>query len=283
MTRIERTSLTIKGGFLVFHLACFLAIYTGVSAAAAITALVLYVIRALGVTAGYHRYFAHRSFRTSRFFQFVLAFLGSLSIQGGVLWWVSHHREHHKHTETDKDIHSPTTKGMWTAHMGWMMHEDCLRTSQANIKDFAKFPELKWLQRNYGIVILGEALAIFFFGALLNYFYPGLGTSGLQMLVWGFFISTVLLWHSTFMVNSVCHKWGTRPYAPGDDSTNNIVVGILTMGEGWHNNHHMFAYSARHGLRWYQIDVTWYVLRLLAILGVVSDLKLPREQDLASS
>lgn len=282
MTRIQRTSLAIKGGFLVFHLACLLALFTGVSAAAAITALVLYTIRALGVTAGYHRYFAHRSFRTGRVFQFILAFLGSLSIQGGVLWWVSHHRDHHKHTETDNDIHSPRTKGMWTAHMGWMMHEDCLRTSQANIKDFARFPELKWLQRNYGVLVAGEALAIFLFGALLNYFYPALGTSGLQMLVWGFFISTVLLWHSTFMVNSVCHKWGTRPYDAGDDSTNNLLVGILTMGEGWHNNHHKFAYSARHGLRWYQVDVTWYVLRLLALFGVISDLKLPRENDLAA-
>jgi len=282
MTRIERTSLAIKGGFLVFHLACLLAIFTGVSTAAGVTALVLYTVRALGVTAGYHRYFAHRSFRTGRVFQFILAFFGSLSVQGGVLWWVSHHREHHKHTETGKDIHSPTMHGMWRAHMGWMMHEDCLRTSQANIKDFARFPELKWLQRNYAALIAGQALAIFLFGVVLNYLFPSLGTSGLQMLVWGFFISTVLLWHSTFMVNSVCHRWGGRPYEAGDDSTNNLIVGILTMGEGWHNNHHKFAYSARHGLRWYQIDVTWYLLRLLAMLGVVSDLKLPRERDLAA-
>ncbi len=283
MTRIQRTSLAIKGGFLFFHLACLLAFYTGLSAVAVITALVLYTVRALGVTAGYHRYFAHRSFRTGRVFQFILAFFGSLSVQGGVLWWVSHHREHHKHTETHKDIHSPTMHGMWMAHMGWMMQEDCLRTSQANIKDFARFPELKWLQRNYAILIIGQAAAIYLFGATLDYFFPGLGTSGLQMLVWGFFISTVLLWHSTFMVNSVCHRWGTRPYAAGDDSTNNLLVGILTMGEGWHNNHHQFAYSARHGLRWYQVDVTWYLLRVLAFFGIVSDLKLPRERDLAAS
>lgn len=283
MTRIERTSLAIKGGFLFFHLGCLLAIYTGVSAAAGITAFVLYTARALGVTAGYHRYFAHRSFRTGRAFQFVLAFLGSLSVQGGVLWWVSHHRDHHKYTETERDIHSPRHHGLWVAHMGWMMHEDCLRTSQANIKDFAKYPELRWLQRNYALLIVGEALVIFLLGAWLNYMYPALGTSGLQMLVWGFFISTVLLWHSTFMVNSVCHRWGGRPYDAGDDSTNNLLVGILTMGEGWHNNHHKFAYSARHGLRWYQVDVTWYLLRLLAAIGVVTDLKLPREQDLAAN
>lgn len=277
MTRIQRTSLLIKSGFVFFHLACLLVIYTGVSTTAAVTALVLYCVRALGVTAGYHRYFAHRSFRTGRIFQFILAFLGSLSVQGGVLWWVSHHRDHHKYTETNKDIHSPSRHGMWRAHMGWMMHEDCLRTSQANVKDLARYPELKWLQRNYGLLIVGQAAALFLAGWLLGRFYPQLGTTGLQMLVWGFFVSTVLLWHSTFMVNSVCHRWGTRPYDAGDDSTNNVIVGILTMGEGWHNNHHKFAYSARHGLRWYQIDATWYVLRILAWLGVVSDLKLPRK------
>lgn len=282
MTRIQRTSLAIKLGFIVFHLACLLAFITGVSTAAAITALVLYTIRALGVTAGYHRYFAHRSFRTGRGFQFVLAFLGSLSVQGGVLWWVSHHRDHHKYTETERDIHSPTKHGLWMAHMGWMMHEECLQTNQANTKDFAKFPEIRWLQRNYALLIIGEALAIFLFGFILNYLYPALGTSGLQMLVWGFFISTVLLWHSTFMVNSVCHRWGTRPYDAGDDSTNNVIVGVLTMGEGWHNNHHKFAYSARHGLRWYQIDITWYVLRILSFFGIVTELKLPRQKDLAS-
>lgn len=167
--------------------------------------------------------------------------------------------------------------GFWQSHMGWMLHEECLRSSQSNVKELTRFSELKWLQRNYGLLIAGQALAIYLFGVTLNYFYPQLGTSGLQMLVWGFFISTVFLWHSTFMVNSVCHKWGTQPYDAGDDSTNNVVVGILTFGEGWHNNHHKFAYSARHGLRWYQVDLTWYTLQLLALFGIVSDLKLPRE------
>ncbi len=272
--------MAIRGGFVVFHLACLLALYTGVSTAAAVTALLAYTVRALGVTAGYHRYFAHRSFRTGRVFQFVLAFFGGLAIQGGVLWWVSHHREHHKYTETEKDIHSPRIYGLWRAHIGWMLHEECLRTSQANVKDLARFAELKWLQRNYGLLIAGQAVALYMFGAGLNYFFPQLGTNGLQMLVWAFFISTVLLWHSTFMVNSVCHRWGTRPYDAGDDSTNNLLIGILAMGEGWHNNHHKFAYSARHGLRWYQIDMTWYLLRILSALGVVSDLKLPRAADL---
>ncbi len=282
MTRIQQTSLAIRSGFILFHLACLLALYTGVSNAAAVTAIVMYVLRSLGVTAGYHRYFAHRSFRTGRVFQFILAFLGSLAVQGGVLWWVCHHRDHHKYTETSKDIHSPRIFGLWHAHMGWMLHEECLRVSQANVKDLARFAELKWLQRNYGLIVVAQAVALYLFGVALDYYFPQLGTSGLQMLVWGFFISTVLLWHSTFMVNSVCHRWGTRPYDSGDDSTNNVLIGILAMGEGWHNNHHKFAYSARHGLRWYQVDVTWYVLRLLASLGIVSDLKLPRDPDLQS-
>lgn len=282
MTRSEKQAAAVKVGFVLFHAACLLVLVTGVSAVALVVAACMYLVRGLGVTAGYHRYFAHKSFRTSRPFQFLLGFAGSLSTQGGLLWWVSHHRDHHRYTETEKDMHSPRMGGLWHAHMGWMMKPDCFQTTGANVKDLHKYPEIKWLQRHYVTIMFGQAVFLFGLGAALNFFWPQLGTSGLQMLVWGYFISTVALWHSTFMVNSVCHRWGRSPYDAHDDSTNNWLVAFLALGEGWHNNHHKFAGSARHGLEWWQFDITWLVLRTLEKLGVVHDLKVPRPAQLAA-
>ena len=283
MTRAKKQARAVAAGFIVFHAACLLAFYTGVSTAAIVVAIVMYLIRGLGVTAGFHRYFAHKAFRTSRAFQFVLALAGSLATQGGLLWWVSHHRDHHRYTESDRDMHSPRAHGLWHAHMGWMMTPACFSTSGANVKDLHKYPELKALQRHYVWVVFGQAAFLFALGAVLNMIWPQLGTSGLQMLVWGYFISTVVLWHSTFMVNSVCHRWGRSPYDARDDSTNNWLVVIMALGEGWHNNHHKFAGSARHGLKWWQFDLTWIVLRGLEKLGVVSDLKVPRPAQIAAT
>lgn len=257
----------------LFHIACLGAIFTGVSTVALIAAIVMYMIRGLGITAGFHRLLAHRSFKTSRGVQFVLALLGSLAIQGGPLWWVSHHRSHHRDTDTDLDIHSPVTKGFWQAHMGWMMSNGAFNENGANSRDLHKFPEIKFLQRYYVWIIVLEIAAVYGIGVALSTVYP---TSGLQMLVWGFFISTVFTWHTTFMVNSVCHRWGARPYDTGDASTNNVLIGYLGFGEGWHNNHHYFPNSARHGLRWWQLDLTWLLLRTLEILGLASDLKVPK-------
>mgnify|MGYP001822980434 CR=1 FL=1 len=278
MTTAERNARAVQLGFLVFHLACLGAFFTGVSAVALWVALGMYVARAFGVTAGFHRLLAHGSYKTNRATQFMLTLLGSLAVQGGPLWWVSHHRNHHRYTETPKDIHSPTRRGFWYAHMGWMMDKACFEGTAANVKELHRYPEIKLLQRHYPLLLLLEATALFGLGAWLSSAYPELGTSGMQMLVWGFFISTVALWHATFMVNSVCHIWGSKDYDAGDSSTNNWIVALLTLGEGWHNNHHKFAYSARHGLRWWQLDMTWLTLKLFSLVGLVRDLRLPRQR-----
>jgi stearoyl-CoA desaturase (delta-9 desaturase) len=260
-----------------FHLACLAVFVTGVSTPALVAAVVMFVVRGMGVTTGFHRLLAHRSFKTGRVVQFILALGGSLATQGGPLWWVAHHRAHHRDTDTDLDIHSPVTKGLWQSHIGWMMSHAAFNEKGANSRDLHKFPELKFLQRHYIWIILLQIAAIYAVGSLMHAVVPEWGTTGAQMLVWGFFISTVLTWHVTFMVNSVCHRWGARPYETGDASTNNVFIGIFAFGEGWHNNHHKFPFSARHGLRWWQVDATWWLLKLLEALGLVWDLKLPRD------
>ena len=264
-------------GMSIFHLACLSVVFTGVSAVAVWVAVGMYVFRGLGVTGGYHRLLAHRSFKTNRFIQFLLAFAGSLAVQGGPLWWVAHHRAHHAETDTEADIHSPVTRGMWAAHMGWMMTDEAFNEKGTNSRDLHKFPEIKFLQRHYVWLILGQMAALYGLGAWLQASAPQLGTSGPQMLVWGFFVSTVFTWHITFMVNSVCHRWGAQPYDTGDASTNNVFIGYLGFGEGWHNNHHFYPSSARHGLRWWQLDLTWWLIRGLSALGLARDLKLPKE------
>ena len=277
MTAAERYARTAMFGMIGAHVACLAAFKTGVSTVAASVAIIAYVLRAFGVTAGFHRLLAHASFRTSRAVQFLLALLGSLAIQGGPLWWVSHHRDHHRYSDKPEDLHSPQQRGFWYSHMGWMWDKECFEQTATNVKELHRFPELKALQRYYPLVILLQAAFFYLLGVVIAALFPESGTSGAQMLVWGFFISTVALWHATFMVNSVCHVWGKRPYDAGDRSTNNWFVALLTLGEGWHNNHHKFGYSARHGLEWWQVDLTYLTLRLMERLGLVSQLRLPRQ------
>ncbi|MDA1074653.1 MAG: fatty acid desaturase [Proteobacteria bacterium] len=275
----ERTSpqVYVVAIFMVgFHIACLGVFFVGFSWTAFACAVAMYVIRGLGITGGYHRLLAHRSFKASRPVQLMFALAGSLAVQGGPLWWVAHHRSHHRDTDSVNDIHSPVTKGFWQSHMGWMMTNEAFNEKGANARDLHKFPELKLLQRYYAWLIFAEILLVYLFGVALSYFFSDLGTTGLQILVWGFFVSTVFTWHTTFMVNSVCHTWGSRPYPTGDASTNNLLIGVLAFGEGWHNNHHMFPLSSRHGLVWWQLDITYWMLRGLEKLGLVSDLKLPK-------
>jgi len=259
-----------------FHIGALGALFTGISTATLAVALALYLVRGLGITAGYHRLLAHRSFQTSRPLQFLLALAGSLAVQGGPLWWVAHHRSHHRHTDAADDIHSPVTKGFWQSHMGWMMSQAAFQEKGTNSRDLHRFAELKRLQRYYVPLIVGQGVVLYALGAALNAAFPHWGTSGAQMLVWGLFVSTVLTWHITFAVNSVCHTWGRRPHATGDASTNHPLVGIFAYGEGWHNNHHMYPFSARHGLEWWQLDLTWWLLKALEKLRLVSDLKVPK-------
>jgi stearoyl-CoA desaturase (delta-9 desaturase) len=236
----------------------------GWSWSGAALALGSYLVRMIVVTAGYHRYFAHRSFKTSRAFQFLLALGAQSAAQKGVLWWASHHRWHHKYSDTPQDVHSVRQRGFWYAHIGWVMGLEWDKTDHTLVADLAKFPELRALDR-WGVHLLPTvalALAFLFVG----------GATG---LVWGYFVSTVLLWHGSFSINSLAHLWGKRPYDTSDDSRNNLVLALITTGEGWHNNHHRYQSSANQGFRWWEIDLTYYVLRMLALLGLVWDLRRP--------
>ena len=225
-------------------------------------ALGWYAIRMFGVTAGYHRYFAHRTYKMGRGMQFFMAFLGTLSLQKGVLWWAAHHRAHHKFSDEPEDIHSPVQRGFWWSHIGWILCDRYLETDWKRIQDLAKYPELVWLNRWHLVVAVAQAVA----------FYAFLGTWG---LVWGFFVSTTLLWHGTFTINSLSHVIGSRRYATTDDSRNNWFLALITLGEGWHNNHHHYQRATNQGFFWWELDIAYYVLRAMSWMGLVRDLHTP--------
>ncbi|MCY3552959.1 MAG: acyl-CoA desaturase [Candidatus Poribacteria bacterium] len=248
--------------FITVHLVCLAIFWVDVQPIDWIICGALYVIRMFGITAGFHRYFSHRSFKTSRGFQFFLAFLGQSSAQRGVLWWAAKHRYHHKYSDTEHDVHSPVQHGFWYSHVLWIFSKRGRITDYRLIKDFQKYPELVWLDKWDRIppVLLGVLV------------WAIAGWSG---LVVGFFVSTVLLFHGTFTINSLSHVIGKQPYVTGDDSRNNWLLAIITLGEGWHNNHHHFPSATPQGFRWWQIDVTYYILKILSIFRIVWDLRLP--------
>jgi stearoyl-CoA desaturase (delta-9 desaturase) len=259
--------------FLGMHAACLLVFWVGVSPIAVAVAVAMYVIRMFAITGFYHRYFSHRTFRTSRPVQFVFALIGASSVQRGPLWWAAHHRNHHRHADTEQDVHSPKVHGFWWSHVGWFLTRSGFRTDWQRIRDLARFPELRLLDRFDTLVPVALAAVLFGIGALLERYAPQLGTSAGQMLVWGFFISTVALFHATVTINSLAHKFGKRRFETRDHSRNNLWLALLTFGEGWHNNPHFFPGSARQGFRWWEIDLTYYGLRLMAALRLVYDLK----------
>lgn len=259
--------------FVALHVSCLAVVWVGYSAIAVWTALALYVLRMFAITAFYHRFFSHRTFRASRLVQFVFAVIGASSVQRGPLWWAAHHRTHHRHADTAQDPHSPSVHGFLRSHVGWFLTKRGFHTDWRRIPDLAVYPELRWLDRYDTLVPALLATALFAFGAAMSRFFPQSGTSGVQMLVWGFCISTVALFHATVTINSLAHSFGTRRFDTRDDSRNNGWLALITLGEGWHNNHHFFPGSARQGFRWWEFDVTWYGLRLMAALGLVRDLK----------
>ncbi|HJQ33136.1 MAG TPA: fatty acid desaturase [Pyrinomonadaceae bacterium] len=268
-------SYVVCAQFLFMHLACLLAFWTGVSAAAAGVCLALYVVRMFAITAGFHRLLSHRSYRTGRPFQFLLAFAGTAAYQKGPLWWSSHHRRHHLHVDTEEDLHSPVVRSVWQSHVGWFLACDSQATDERLIPNLLKYPELRWLDKYYVLPPLMLSAATFLLGLMLGRYFPGSGTSGWQMLVWGFFISTVLLYHGTFTVNSAAHLFGSRRFETADNSRNNFLVALITLGEGWHNNHHHYPSSERQGFYWWEVDFSHYTLRALAWVGVVWDLRKP--------
>ena len=250
------------------HAACLLAFVTGASAGNIALFLATFWLRMFGITGGYHRYFAHKTYKTSRPFQFALAFLAASATQKGPLWWAGHHRGHHKYADKPGDTHSPR-EGIYYAHQGWIFDRRWDATPIDRIGDFAAYPELVWLNKYHVVAPVVLAVACYLLG----------GFSG---LVWGFVISTVALWHATYCVNSVCHIWGKRRYQTADTSRNNWLMALLTLGEGWHNNHHYYCASTRQGFRWWEIDVTYYALRGLQFVGLVWDIREPPAHILAA-
>jgi len=234
-------------------------IVTGFSWWGVALALGLYLPRIFFVTGAYHRYFSHRSYKTSRWFQFVLAFGATATGQKGPLWWAAHHRIHHKLSDAPGDLHSVVQQGFWWAHHGWILARDLEDTDLSTIKDFTKYPELVWLNRWWMLPPLAVAALTYALG-------------GFEVFVWGFCVSQVLCWHGTFTINSLSHLWGRRRYATDDHSRNNFVLALITLGEGWHNNHHHYQVAARQGFYWWEIDGTYYVLKLLAAVGLIWDL-----------
>jgi stearoyl-CoA desaturase (Delta-9 desaturase) len=257
----DRTDWVAAIPFIAVHLAPLAAFFVVVTWQDWLLCALLYVTRMFFITAGYHRYFSHRSYRMGRVAQFVMAFGGTTAVQKGPLWWASHHRLHHRHTDLDDDVHSPRD-GFWWSHVGWILSTKYKSTDLSNIKDFASYPELRLVERYAWIGPWLTAVACLLIG----------GWGG---LVIGFFLSTVLLWHGTFLVNSMAHLIGRRRYATPDTSRNSMIVAVLTGGEGWHNNHHYLPASARQGFAWWEIDPTWYALKALSALRVVRDLKDP--------
>jgi stearoyl-CoA desaturase (delta-9 desaturase) len=249
--------------FVALHAVPLLALFIGLTPLDVMLAVVLYATRMFFVTAGYHRYFSHRAYRLSRPAQLVMAVGGITAAQKGPLWWASHHRAHHRYADTDRDPHSPS-RGLWWSHAGWILSKGSKSTDLRLVDDLRKFPELRAIDR---LQWLGPwALGLLCFAV----------AGGRGVVV--FALSTVALWHGTFLVNSLAHRFGRRRYATSDDSRNSLLIALVTLGEGWHNNHHHYPPSARQGFFWWEFDPTYYLLKTLAAVRVVRGLKGPSER-----
>lgn len=246
--------------FVLLHLGVFAVFFVSFTPQLLLWMAGTYAVRMFGVTAGYHRYFSHRSYKLGRAAQFVMAALAQSSGQKGVLWWAAHHRQHHRHSDEEADVHSPWLRGFWWAHVGWVLSNEYDAYDQKQIADFAKFPELRWLDQYHWVPALVFAALVLLIG-------------GPAAFVWGFVVSTVLLYHCTFCINSLAHIFGTRRFNTPDQSRNNWVLALLTFGEGWHNNHHFSMASCRQGYRWWEVDITYAVLKALSYLGIARDLR----------
>lgn len=264
--------------FLFLHVFAGLALFYRPSLTAIWVMVGLYFVRMFAITAFYHRYFSHRTFKTSRFCQFLFAFWGGLSVQRGALWWASHHRNHHRNSDTALDIHSPVKRGFIWSHIGWITAECNMPTRYEVISDLVKFPELVFLNRFDWLPPICLAAVLYLTGCVLDIYCPATGTSGVELLLWGFFVSTVVLFHGVCSINSLSHIWGGKRYETGDESRNNFFLALLTLGEGWHNNHHRFPGSVKQGFFKGEIDITYGVLKVMQWCHLVSDFRpVPQE------
>lgn len=246
--------------FIGMHVMCLGVFVVGWHPGAVATAVGLYAVRMFAITGFYHRYFSHRTFRTSRPMQFLFALMGASATQRGPLWWAAHHRKHHRHSDTELDVHSPRQHGFWWSHMGWITSAENFPTDLKEVRDLARYPELRWLDRFDILVPVALAATLFALG-------------GLPYLIWGYFVSTVVLFHGTCLINSLAHQVGSRRYDTDDDSRNSLLLALVTLGEGWHNNHHRYPGAARQGFFWWEIDLTYYGLVVLSWLRVIRDLR----------
>jgi len=264
---------------ILFHLSALLVFYVGFSWTALAVFLVSLILRTFGVAAGYHRYFSHRSFKTTRFFQFCLAFLGASSGQKGPLSWVTSHRIHHRTSDTMEDPHSPH-RGFFYGYIGWLLQEGALPTDLALTSDFAKYPELRWINKYHNVGPLAVILLCGFLGAYLNKNFPNLHTGAFQLIIWGFNLSTLASLHGTMLVNTLCHLEPDLQTSTQDHSRNLAWLLPLTFGENWHHNHHRHPKSANCGLQKGQIDFIYWGICFLEKLGLVSEV---RDQSSAPS
>ena len=259
--------------FIILHLSCFMIFFVGFSWTAFVVCMSLFAIRMFAITGFYHRYFSHKTFRTSRFVQCLFAMIGATAVQRGPLWWAAHHRGHHMHSDTTEDKHSPKEHGFIWSHMGWFLTKSNFVTNTKLIRELIRFPELRIIDRFDLLMPLALSISLWGLGYYLEQYEPSLHTNGFQLFIWGFSISTIMLYHATFLVNSVAHQWGKKRYETKDTSRNNFLIAILTFGEGWHNNHHHYPGSARQGFYWWEIDLTYYVLKCLAMMGIIWDVR----------
>ena len=259
--------------FILLNLSCLLVFYVHFSWIAFTTAALLYFFRLFTIGAFYHRYFSHKAFKTNRFWQFIFAAAAGTSAQRGPLWWASHHRQHHMVSDQREDAHSPVHHGFWWSHVGWFLTKKHYHYNPERVKDLACYPELVFLERYDVIMPTLLFLSLLVAGWLLQTYSPELNTGIGEMLVWGFSVSLVALFNTTVLINSLCHVYGTRRYETEDHSKNNVLFALLTLGEGWHNNHHHYPASARQGFMWWEIDITYYLIKLMELVGIIWDVK----------
>lgn len=271
---LNKAKLKTEISFTIVHLLPLVAFFTGATLFDWIVCVFLYFSRMFWITGGYHRYFAHRSYKTSRWFQFVIAFMAQTSAQKGALWWAGHHRVHHRTSDTYEDPHSMKHYGFWYSHVGWIIGPDYKVTDYKIIGDYSKYPELVWLNKNYLVPPVILALTVMAMGGIVNggSVLMMFTSAGFSTLLIGFFLSTVILYHGTFSINSIMHKFGKQRYESNDESKNNLILALVTLGEGWHNNHHYYEVAARQGFFWWEIDITYYILKLFSFFGLVWDL-----------